>query len=84
VADGPTPDQLHDQQLLEAAIDTIVGMLGHAESLDRPPEPRNEGTFTRLRNRAAGGVKRRLRNTVTFGTRVTDPADRVPGARLEA
>ncbi|GAA0449153.1 hypothetical protein Ade02nite_58050 [Paractinoplanes deccanensis] len=83
-ADGPTPDQLPETKVLEAAIDTIVGMLGHAESLDRPVEPPPVNPFIRLRNRAAGGVKRRLRNTVTFGTRVTDPAERVPGARPRA
>ncbi|XVV16473.1 hypothetical protein ACQP2X_19525 [Actinoplanes sp. CA-131856] len=76
---GPTPDQLPDTQVLEAAIDTIVGMLGHAASLDRPLEKRPPGPLTRLR-----GMKRRLRDTVTFGTRVTDPADRVPGARRRA
>ncbi|MFF5083184.1 hypothetical protein ACFY36_39585 [Actinoplanes sp. NPDC000266] len=76
---GPTPDQLPDTQVLEAAIDTIVGMLGHAASLDQPLEKRPPGPLTRLR-----GMKRRLRDSVTFGTRVTDPADRVPGARRRA
>ncbi|PZG10796.1 hypothetical protein C1I95_27715 [Micromonospora craterilacus] len=56
-----TPDDLDDSQLLQVAIETIVGMLGHAESLSEQPDDHKEKVFARLKNRAAGGVKRRLR-----------------------
>ncbi|WP_433528936.1 hypothetical protein ACQPYA_21750 [Micromonospora sp. CA-263727] len=56
-----TPDDLDDSQLLQVAVETIVGMLGHADSLGDRTDDHDEKVFARLRNRAAGGVKRRLR-----------------------
>ncbi|GIJ80610.1 hypothetical protein SAMN05443287_11576 [Micromonospora phaseoli] len=56
-----SPDELDDGQLLRVAVETIVGMLGHAESLDRRADRQPEEVLSRLRARAAGGVKRRLR-----------------------
>ncbi len=52
VAQGPTPDELDDAQVLETAIATIIGMLGHAESLER----RAEGS--RLLPRVRRGLRR--------------------------
>ncbi|MDG4796803.1 hypothetical protein [Micromonospora sp. WMMD1082] len=58
------PDELDDGQLLQAAIETIVGMLGHAESLTQRTADRDHGTvLSRLKTRAAGGVRRHLRLT---------------------
>jgi hypothetical protein len=57
-----SPDELDDGQVLSTAIETIIGMLGHAEALSRPPTEASEEFLARLRHRAAGGVKRRLRS----------------------
>ncbi|MFI7077540.1 hypothetical protein ACIBO1_09620 [Micromonospora sp. NPDC049903] len=56
-----SPDELDDGQLLDVAIETIVGMLGHADSLGRRAEGQADEMLSRLKARAAGGVKRRLR-----------------------
>ncbi|MGK5685093.1 hypothetical protein [Actinoplanes sp. URMC 104] len=46
-----TPDQLAQEQVLDAAIETIIGMIGHAEHLDlQLPEPRRN-PLERLRRR---------------------------------
>ncbi|MBU2665152.1 hypothetical protein KOI35_16740 [Actinoplanes bogorensis] len=56
-----TPDQLHRDQVLDAAIETIIGMIGHAEQLNMlVPQPR-ESSLERFRRRATGKVKRGLR-----------------------
>ncbi|MFR9775949.1 hypothetical protein ACL02O_07785 [Micromonospora sp. MS34] len=57
-----TPDELDDGQILETAIETIVAMLGHAESLSQKADRRYEEVLSRLRTRAGGGVERRLRH----------------------
>ncbi len=54
-------DAVDDGHLLEVAIETIVDMLGHADSLSARTEHPAEGAFSRLRNRAASGVRRRVR-----------------------
>ncbi|GAB2606936.1 hypothetical protein Aab01nite_02200 [Paractinoplanes abujensis] len=57
VAPVPTPDQLHRDQVLDAAIETIIGMIGHAEQLDlQLPRPRES-----LRRRATRKVRRGLK-----------------------
>ena len=57
----PTPDRVRHDQLLETAIETIIGMISHAEQLHGlVPEPR-VSSIERLRRRAAGKVKRGLR-----------------------
>ncbi|GAA0473313.1 hypothetical protein Aca07nite_85750 [Actinoplanes capillaceus] len=59
----PTPDELDERQILDAAIETIVGMLGHADEL-RQQVPVPEPTImARIRSRA-GGVRRGLRRTL--------------------
>jgi hypothetical protein len=59
-ASAPTPDELDDGQVLAVALETIVDLLGHAESLRRRPD---EAIFSRLRSRAARDLKRGLRRT---------------------
>ncbi|MBQ1026200.1 hypothetical protein [Micromonospora sp. C95] len=58
-----SPDELTEDQLLQVAVETIVGMLDHADllsqQLNAPSDKVN--VLSRLRTRAAGGVKRRLR-----------------------
>jgi hypothetical protein len=56
----PTPDELDDGQVLAVAVETIIDLLGHAESLRRRPD---EALFSRLRSRAARDLKRGLRRT---------------------
>ncbi|GIJ12897.1 hypothetical protein ACFFMR_00205 [Micromonospora andamanensis] len=58
-----SPDDLDEEQLLQVAVETIVGMLAHADALSQPPagDHDNVNVLSRLRTRAAGGVKRRLR-----------------------
>ncbi|MFY1577504.1 hypothetical protein ACN26Z_21655 [Verrucosispora sp. WMMD703] len=58
-----SPDELDEEQLLQVAVETIVGMLGHADTLSRRPDGLADSVnvLSRLRTRAAGGVKRRLR-----------------------
>ncbi|BCJ61467.1 hypothetical protein [Micromonospora endophytica] len=63
-----SPDDLDEGQLLAAAIETIVGMLAHADSLAEQAQRRPDSAFSRLTNRAAGGVRHRLRRV----TRRTD------------
>ncbi|RIV39954.1 hypothetical protein [Micromonospora radicis] len=58
---GDSPDTVADGHLLDIAVETIVELLGHAEALSERAERPAEDTLTRLRNRAAGGVRRRLR-----------------------
>jgi hypothetical protein len=64
-----SPDELGESQVLQAAIETIVGMLGHADALTRPvPSPTYEEILTRFKRRAARGVKRGFR-TATLRNR---------------
>jgi hypothetical protein len=57
-----SPDELSEGQVLSAAIETIVGMLGHADALTRPaPSPSYEEILSRLKRRAARGVRRGFR-----------------------
>ncbi|MBL7259382.1 hypothetical protein [Paractinoplanes lichenicola] len=57
VAPVQTPDQLHRDQVLDAAIETIIGMIGHAEQLNlQLPQPRES-----LRRRATRKVRRGLK-----------------------
>ncbi|SCL29279.1 hypothetical protein GA0070616_3855 [Micromonospora nigra] len=58
------PDDLADAQVLDAAIQTIVGMLGHADALGRRADRHPEEVLSRLGARAAGGVRRRLRHAI--------------------
>ncbi|MFI5935171.1 hypothetical protein [Actinoplanes sp. NPDC051494] len=52
----PSPDELDDGQILQAAIESIVGLLGQADALhQQAAAPR---TFARLRSRAARGLRR--------------------------
>ncbi|GIM80151.1 hypothetical protein [Winogradskya consettensis] len=46
---APTPDELGTTQILDAAIETIIGMLAHAETLDQPTET--------LKNRVRRGLR---------------------------
>ncbi|NLU77691.1 hypothetical protein HCA58_04620 [Micromonospora sp. HNM0581] len=57
-----SPDELDDHQLLQVAIETIVGMLAHTDALSQRPEAEHDdvNVLSRLRTRA-GGVRRRLR-----------------------
>ncbi|MET8151207.1 hypothetical protein ACIBSW_20990 [Actinoplanes sp. NPDC049668] len=57
VRPATTPDSLDDGQVLRAAIDTIVGMLGHAESLRRQAD-RNDAILNRILRRAARAIRR--------------------------
>ncbi|MFU8853727.1 hypothetical protein ACNAW0_22480 [Micromonospora sp. SL1-18] len=58
-----TPDELDDGQVLQTAIETIVGMLAHVDSLSQRADRRYEEVLSRLEARAIRGVKRRLRST---------------------
>ncbi len=55
-----SPDDLDDARLLEAAVDTIIGMLGHADELGRRADAAESDVLSRLRRRA-GSIKRNLR-----------------------
>ena len=59
-----TPDAVDDKHLLDVAIETIVDLLGHAQTLDERAVHQPEDVLSRLKNRAAGGVKRRLRRAI--------------------
>ncbi|MBX7266157.1 hypothetical protein KIF24_09085 [Micromonospora sp. Llam7] len=63
-----SPDELDEGQLLQVAVETIVGMLGHAESLSQRTGRDFETVLSRLRTRAAGGVRRRLRLATRQGS----------------
>ena len=55
----PTPDELDDAQVLAAAVETIIGLLGHAETLAGAAD--RDQAHTRLGRRVAGRLKRGLR-----------------------
>jgi hypothetical protein len=57
----PTPDELPEGEVLRTAIETIIGMLGHADELSRRVENSRAERLHRLRGRAAGRVRRVLR-----------------------
>jgi hypothetical protein len=64
----PTPDQLRHDQVLDTAIETIIGMISYAEQLDPlVPAPR-PSSLERLRKRAARKVKRGLERVVRTGS----------------
>ncbi|WP_434740390.1 hypothetical protein [Micromonospora sp. SH-82] len=63
VRDTRSPDDLDEGQVLQAAIETIVGMLGHADALSRRTDGRDD-LLSQLRHRATSGVRRRLRATL--------------------
>jgi hypothetical protein len=52
-----TPDELDDGQVLAAALETIVGLLGHAESLAE--QAGRDRILVRLRRRMSSGLRRR-------------------------
>ncbi|WP_306213861.1 hypothetical protein [Actinoplanes sp. RD1] len=54
VAPLPTPDELSQEQVLDAAVETIIGLLGHADALS---QPQPAALSTRVKNK----VKRALR-----------------------
>jgi hypothetical protein len=55
--DGSTsPDELDDRQVLAAAIETIVGLIGHADSLQQQLVKEPAGMLSRVRR----GLRRRL------------------------
>jgi len=54
----PTPDELNEAQLLEAAIETIVGMLEHADSLTRQAPQNQNQLLSRLKTKATKHLKR--------------------------
>jgi hypothetical protein len=58
-----SPDELDAEHLLQVAVETIVGMLDHADSRTQRSDRDHDSVnvLSRLRTRAAGGVKRRLR-----------------------
>ncbi len=64
-----TPDAVDDDHLLDVAIETIVDLLGHAQTLDERAEQQPDDVLSRLKNRAAGGVKRRLRHVIRVAAR---------------
>jgi hypothetical protein len=55
-----SPDQLDDAQVLAAAVETIIGLLGHADTLAAAAD--RDRALPRLRRRVAGRLKRGLRN----------------------
>ncbi|KXK60151.1 hypothetical protein AWW66_20400 [Micromonospora rosaria] len=57
----PTPDELDDGQVLQVAIETIVGLLGQADALSRRADRQYDEVLSRLTARAVGGVRRTLR-----------------------
>lgn len=63
----PTPDQVRHDQVLDTAIETIIGMITHAEELHLlVPEPR-QNPLEKLRRKAAR-VRRGLRKVVRTGS----------------
>ena len=56
-----TPDELETTQVFEAAIETIIGMLGHAEKLSQRPDP--PAGLNHVIRRAARKLKRGPRRT---------------------
>lgn len=55
-----SPDELDDGQVLQAAVDTIIGMLGHVDDLAGRADTTDTDVLSRLRRRA-GTIKRNLR-----------------------
>ena len=53
---APAPDELDDARVLATAIETIIGLLGHADELSRAAAPPD--VLTRLRRRARRGLRR--------------------------
>ena len=58
-----SPDDLTDRELLDTAIETIVGMISHADHLQQQLPQEVPGVLTKLQNRA-GRVKRGLRRRI--------------------
>jgi hypothetical protein len=70
VVDGAVmPDDLDDSQVLATAIETIIGMLGHAESLGRQSEEGVVPVLSRLKRRAARTLEGGLRRSGHSGRR---------------
>jgi hypothetical protein len=59
---APTPDELDDGALLQTAIETIIGMLGHAEALDGRAARRHDELLARIRSKAARGLRRTIQH----------------------
>ncbi|WP_430785587.1 hypothetical protein [Actinoplanes sp. G11-F43] len=56
MTDSHSPGELADRQLLDAAVETIVGMIGHADELRQMIPPGHSGVLARVRR----GIRRRL------------------------
>jgi hypothetical protein len=56
MSESTSPDALDDRQILDAAIQTIVGMITHAESLRQQVPQQPAGVIARVKR----GVRRRL------------------------
>ena len=59
----PTPDELTETQLLDAAIETIIGMLEHADSLTHQANQNQKKLLPRLKTQAKKALKRTQRQT---------------------
>lgn len=53
-----TPDELDDREVLAAAIETIIGMLAHAESLSRPASRPDREILSRIKSRTVRTLRR--------------------------
>ncbi|MFC7535208.1 hypothetical protein [Actinoplanes sp. GCM10030250] len=53
----PTPDELDDGAVLKAAIEAIIGMLGHADELSRQVDHSYQARLVRLRGRVRRGLR---------------------------
>ncbi|GAA4967747.1 hypothetical protein [Actinoplanes utahensis] len=63
MTDSRSPDELPEREILGAAIETIVGMIRHADHLQQQLPEEVPGVLTKLQNRA-GRVKRGLKRRV--------------------
>ncbi|MDI6103717.1 hypothetical protein QLQ12_34395 [Actinoplanes sp. NEAU-A12] len=57
MTDTMSPDELDDREVLDAAIETIIGLIGHSGDLSRQLAEIPVGVMTRLQNQA-GRVRR--------------------------
>ncbi|MEV6348973.1 hypothetical protein [Actinoplanes sp. NPDC051851] len=55
---SPSPDELDEKQVLQAAIETIVAMLGHADDLSQTGEVGYDAVFTRAKQDIKRGLRR--------------------------
>ncbi len=64
IKQSATPDELGEGQLLDAAIETIIGLVAHADQLAQADSLDSIGALDLLKHRAGRKIKRGLRKTI--------------------